>query len=117
MFFVDYFADGTRKSVWAHREMMEMHLGRKLEADEVVHHRNGVPDDNRIENFEVMTSADHASHHSPEPEIAEYVCHECGVKFPVLMRQVRHNQIKKGGDGPFCGRRCAGRHNQRKTPR
>lgn len=46
-----------------HRIIMANHLKRKLTRYDVVHHINGVKNDNRIENLQVMTLAEHSALH------------------------------------------------------
>jgi endogenous inhibitor of DNA gyrase (YacG/DUF329 family) len=47
------------KQIYYHRWVVEQHLGRKLTRSEVVHHINGDPHDNRIENLQIMSQSEH----------------------------------------------------------
>lgn len=52
--------------VLEHRLIAEALIGRLLRDDEVVHHVNNDPSDNRPENLEVMTQGEHCRRHAEE---------------------------------------------------
>jgi HNH endonuclease len=64
-----------------HRLIMEDLLGRKLDADEMVHHKNEQKTDNRPRNLEVLSRAAHIRLHNALPNGAG--------KIPLTVEQVR----------------------------
>lgn len=102
------YEDGSKRTVLQHREIMEDHLGRRLNSNTFVHHKDRNKRNNDLDNLEVRSRSSHSKIHSREIEYAELVCVSCGQVFVREAKEERA-RIKKGRSGPFCNKSCAGR--------
>lgn len=95
--------------VLQHRVVMENHLKRLLNADEVVHHINGDKKDNRIENLELLDAKEHVRLHGLEhgSRWCELKCPQCSKIFHKERHLTFLIQKKKKSDS--CSRSCSGK--------
>lgn len=96
--------------VLMHRVVMENKLGRLLERNEDVHHKDENRKNNDPNNLEVRLHGEHQRLHAKEryPEGRRKIaltCDNCGEEFERYA-----NQVKKR-DRVFCSRRCNGLYN------
>lgn len=104
--------DKRGRTIFLHRELMEHKLGRKLKKYEQVHHKNGVRDDNRLENLQVISKTAHATLHRAFREqkrvkdkrkrkYAIRKCPVCGEAFARYKRDLKATST--------CSRSCSGK--------
>jgi hypothetical protein len=99
----------TNNYVLLHRVLMENHLGRILNDNEVVHHINEQKKDNRIENLEVLDFREHIRFHKFQQgkNMVVLKCPSCGEEFEREKRQT--HLIKKKNNYTCCSKKCSGK--------
>jgi hypothetical protein len=103
--YVMIYVGGKKKYKLEHRIIMEQQLGRILLDNEIVHHKNGIRNDNRKENLELIDVYGHNIYHGKEhrgivpSKWKELKCSICKKKF---FRRISHQKSKH----IFCSREC-----------
>lgn len=103
LYFIDRKHPLANKSgcVYYHRHLMSLQLQRWLLPKEHVHHIDGNPSNNCLENLELITLSEHAKLHNP----AKYnICHNCGKVYKMW-----------GYRSKFCSATCATKDSMRFT--
>lgn len=95
------------------RLIIEQVLGRPLEDDEEVHHKDGNPQNNNLDNLEVIHKTDHLHLHNPEKYHDQLInCQICGKLFIWTAKQQSNyirdfNRKNQRLRGICCSKRCS----------
>jgi uncharacterized C2H2 Zn-finger protein len=90
-----------------HRIIVENHINRLLDKNEIVHHINGDKKDNRIENLEIMLANEHSRIHALKGE--KYVKLKCPSCDKIFERSHHNTHLAKGGKYSTCSNSCRGK--------
>ena len=112
-----YYSDKSTSTKSYARYLYEKFNG-VLDAELTVDHIDEDPTNDALENLQPLTRLENIQKarnagKRTDTEWFEGTCPECDKSFIKPMRQIRGNQFVKGKLGPFCSRKCSGKHNQR----
>lgn len=105
----------THKVTSYPRLLMELSLGRELLPSEDVHHKDGNPLNNDLNNLEVIDHREHDRMHGTQRKKYNdifMICPICNKQFLWTREQQSHFYSKQSKSGPFCSNKCKGKNNQ-----
>jgi hypothetical protein len=81
-------------------------IGRFLEPDEVVHHKDENKENNEESNLEVLTRSEHSREHSPERPLLTVSCGGCEGEIRLKTHVMRQRLSRSKSGVLFCSRAC-----------
>lgn len=103
------------------RILMEKKLGRPLKPYEDVHHIDGNPENNSLENLEIKIHGKHQKEHNPKKyKPKKHKCDLCGKKFTWSVNAQRFHArwLRKGIKKPIlCSKHCIGTYGKQEQIR
>lgn len=107
------FPDKTRKTVSYPKYSMELKLGRYLGKQEQIHHIDGNPNNDRIENIAISIIGQHQEYHHSNLMNKKYtlICMACKNEFVCNYSSYMQRTIYRPSKstGYFCSKSCAGK--------
>lgn len=102
-------SENNRHTVSYPKYLMECKLNRKLGSYEIVHHIDGNPLNNNINNLKVLFRGQHSKLHSKTNKDIIVKCFYCKKEF-IIKGNTLHYRFRKDRQhvGYFCSRRCSG---------
>ena len=92
------------KYAYEHHILYWRQYGLVLSKGSVLHHKNGIKHDNRIENLEILEWSEHTQQHRIIEEVV-FNCSNCGRKHS-LKPSIYRKRMKCNEGRVFCSRRC-----------
>ena len=102
-----WLSDG--RVIGEHRFIMEQKIGRKLQPNEIVHHKDGNKKNNHIDNLSIETRSFHSASHQEPGEMISLLCDYCNKPFTREMYRIRTKR-KHGQKFFYCSRSCGTKH-------
>ena len=89
--------------------LVEVSIGRYLNVDEQIHHKDGNFLNNNLDNLEIVKLKEHQHFHNPGfIKEQEAICVWCGKRFLMTKSHAKSRRDKRNKYGPFCSKRCSG---------